>query len=73
MSNVIALTLRAEASRRATDGYDDAWNAYFRSVYRIFDREAAMQMADAHVDRMKQRDAEILAAVAAEMADPQHA
>lgn len=73
MSNVIALTLRADAIRRAADGYDDAWNAYFRSVYRAFDRETAMRMADSHVAYMKRRDDSILATVAAEMAEPQYA
>jgi len=73
MSNVVALTLHADATRRAADGYDDAWNAYFRSVYRAFDRETAMRMADSHIQHMKRRDDAILAAVAAEMAEPEHA
>lgn len=71
MSNVVTLALQADATRRAADGYDDAWNSYFRSVYRAFDRETAMGMADTHIAHMKRRDDAILAGVAAAMAEPQ--
>lgn len=73
MNNVLAFTLRADATRRAVDGYDDAWNSYFRSVFTAFDRETAMRMADSHIENMKRRDATILAAVAQAMVEPEHA
>lgn len=73
MSNVLAFTLRADAIRRAADGYDEAWNSYFRSVFAAFDRQTAMRMADSHVEHMQRRDAKILAAVAIALGEPEHA
>lgn len=70
MSNVIAFSAKQEAAIRVESGYVTAWSDYYGACRSQFDRETAIRLADTHVEYMKRRDAEVLAAVAEAMKEP---
>lgn len=71
MGNVIPMVRQAIPLARIEGDYVTAWSDYYRSARRLVDREQAIRLADTHVTYLKRRDAEIQAAVTAEMAVPQ--